>query len=232
MVMASFEGYKLDLKQRAWLRYSLHLIWAASYVYANVGSGVADFQGVSYASLGLPSWLRWVSIALWGASALGVGYFVIAKNWLARAQHPSANMLIPYIALVVWWIPPFVQRDFFIYIVPFFHSLQYLGFVYKVEKMRAEKRAPSAAERASSPPSPSLALKWRGVALLFGLALTGFLAFEFLPNYADNKLGTFQSMNAWFFFISAHIFINVHHYFIDNVIWRFDHKEVKEYLLG
>jgi len=32
--------------------------------------------------------------------------------------------------------------------------------------------------------------------------------------------------------IAAMLFINTHHYFIDNVVWRFKDPQVRAYLLG
>ena len=44
--------------------------------------------------------------------------------------------------------------------------------------------------------------------------------------------GTFDAWRVYFFFIAAMLFINIHHYFIDNVLWRFHNKEVRELLLA
>ena len=64
------------------------------------------------------------------------------------------------------------------------------------------------------------------------LVLTGFCAFELIPNSIDIATGTIASMNVWFFFVSFWLFINIHHYFIDNVIGRFTNPRVREYLLA
>ena len=53
-----------------------------------------------------------------------------------------------------------------------------------------------------------------------------------LPNTLDVTLGTFAAWNMFFFFTAAMLFINVHHYFIDNVLWRFKDPEVRAYLLS
>ena len=67
---------------------------------------------------------------------------------------------------------------------------------------------------------------------ILGIVLAGWLAFEFVPNEIDTALGTFKSWQMFFFFTAATLFINIHHYFIDNVVWRFNSPEVKRYLLG
>ena len=40
-------------------------------------------------------------------------------------------MLVPVIALYVWWMPQTRQYEFYFLLTPLFHSLQYLAFVYK-----------------------------------------------------------------------------------------------------
>ena len=51
-------------------------------------------------------------------------------------------------------------------------------------------------------------------------------------NTLDTALGTFAAWQMFFFFTAAMLFINVHHYFIDNVLWRFKNPEVRAYLLS
>jgi hypothetical protein len=68
--------------------------------------------------------------------------------------------------------------------------------------------------------------------LVTGLVMAGWLAFEMVPNTLDTALGTFGAWHMFFFFTAAMLFINVHHYFIDNVLWRFKDPEVRAYLLS
>jgi hypothetical protein len=72
----------------------------------------------------------------------------------------------------------------------------------------------------------------RGTILAFGIVLAGWLAFEFVPNEVDTALGTFNAWQMFFFFTAAMLFINIHHYFIDNVLWRFKDPEIQKYLLA
>ena len=68
--------------------------------------------------------------------------------------------------------------------------------------------------------------------MTLGVIAAGWLAFELVPNTLDNYLGTFNTWNVFFFFTAATLFINIHHYFIDNVIWRFKDPIVRRYLLA
>ena len=60
----------------------------------------------------------------------------------------------------------------------------------------------------------------------------GWLVFEFVPDAMDSRLGTFDAWGMSFFITAAMLFINIHHYFIDNVLWRFKDPHVRAYLLG
>jgi hypothetical protein len=219
MVYASYDGYKLTARQRQLLKASVFTIWAVSYTNANLGTAFRDYFGVPYLSLGLPSWTYYGSLLLFVCSFLGVAYFIGLRNYEQQGRWPSLNFLIPYLAFVVWWVPPLVHPEFFVLAVPFFHSLQYLPFVARVERKRLEaQHAPTTVPR--------------GTMIALGLILAGFLTFELIPNTLDAQLGTSVSLNAWFFFVCAQLFINIHHYFIDNVIWRFSNPRVREYLLA
>ena len=68
--------------------------------------------------------------------------------------------------------------------------------------------------------------------MIVGTVLAGWLFFEFLPHTVDNVLGTYASWQMFFFFTAAMLFINIHHYFIDNVLWRLRDPHVRAYLLA
>jgi hypothetical protein len=69
-------------------------------------------------------------------------------------------------------------------------------------------------------------------AIVSGAVLSGWLAFEFVPNAVDSYLATWNTWGMFFFFTAASLFINIHHYFIDSVVWRFKDPEVRAYLLN
>ena len=139
------------------------------------------------------------------------------RNYRLHGRRPSLTFLIPYVAFAIWWLPPFTQREFLIATVPFFHSLQYLPFVWKMERTRGLRTAPSG---------------WpvRATTIAIGLVGTGFLAFELVPELLD--AGVQIAPSVYFFGAAFILFINIHHYFMDNVLWRFDNAQVRDYLLS
>ncbi|NUN15923.1 MAG: hypothetical protein HUU55_20040, partial [Myxococcales bacterium] len=175
--------------------------------------------GVPYYGFAFPNWFHPVAMTLCGIALFGAAYAVIIRTRLHQGQWPSLNMLIAPVAFFAWYFPGIYHAEFATMIVPFFHSLQYLAFIQKVERGRLLDKHPRS-------------IQLRGTLLALGLAVTGFLAFEWIPNSVDVKANSIQTMNGWFFFVCTWLFINIHHYFIDNVIWRFKNPHIRRYLLS
>ncbi len=217
MVYSHFDGYALTPAQRNLTRRALLTIWVMNFVHTNIGGTQNTFSQFKYYSFDLPDIAAPLSVAVvYGGLAL-VAYKVFYANYRERGQLPSLNLLVPFIALYIWWMPQTRQYEFYFLLTPLFHSLQYLAFVYKMEETRL-KGAPNREVRAT--------------ALIMGLVVAGWMAFELVPNTLDNALGTFTAWQMFFFFTAAMLFINIHHYFIDNVLWRFRDPEVRTYLLS
>jgi hypothetical protein len=217
MVYAHFDGYALTAMQRALTKWALLSVWGLSFVDNNIGGQWKAFAGFSYSSLDLPDIARPIAEAVVYAGFALVVYKVFYANYRTTGERPSLNLLAPFVALYLWWLPVTRQDEFYFLLTPLFHSLQYLAFVYKVEDTRLR----GASHREA-----------RATALVIGTVLAGWLAFEFVPNTMDTRLGTFDAWGTSFFLIAAMLFINIHHYFIDNVVWRLKDPRVRAYLLG
>jgi len=217
MVYAYFDRYKFSPRQRTITKYALLSIWWLNFAQGNVAGAQSNFSQFKYYSFDLPDILVPITSLIVAAGVLLVAYDVFWKNYKERGELPSVNMVVPFLALYVWWLPITRQYEFYFLLTPFFHSLQYLAFVYKMEDTRLRGLK-----------NPEV----RGTILAFGIVLAGWLAFEFVPNEIDTALGTFNAWQMFFFFTAAMLFINIHHYFIDNVLWRFKDPEIQKYLLG
>ena len=217
MVYAYLDRYAFSPAQRTLTKWALLSIWGMNFVYNNIGGAQNSFSQFTYYSFDLPDIAGPISQAIVFAGLLLVVSKVFYANYRRTGQRPSWNLLVPFIALYVWWLPQTRQYEFYFLLTPLFHSLQYLAFVYKMEDTRL-KALPNR--------------EIRGTVLVVGLILAGWMAFELVPNTIDNALGTFNAWKMFFFFTAAMLFINIHHYFIDNVLWRFRDPRVKNYLLS
>ena len=217
MVYGYFDGYKMTQAQRDLTKRALLTIWVMNFVYTNIGGAQNVFSQFRYYSFNLPDIAGPLSqLLVLGGLALVV-WKVFYANYRDHGAVPSLNMLVPFVALYVWWMPETRQFEFYFLLTPMFHSLQYLAFVYKMEDTRLRSQ-------------PHRELK--ATVLVTGIVLAGWLVFEMVPNTLDTALGTFAAWNMFFFFTAAMLFINVHHYFIDNVLWRFKDPEVRANLLS
>lgn len=215
MVYAAYDRYPLDRVQRESIRYSLLSVWWYNFAYSNLAP-TGSFWSLTYQTWQVPFNFYYASRAVFVLGALWVAYRVLYQNW--RAGHrPGPTLWVPYVAMAVWFAPCFRQPDFFFYVVPFFHSLQYLAFVYRVERSRPALRNSSV----------------RATLLVLGLCFSGWIAFELVPGNLDKVFDNLRTFGFSFFLIAANLFINIHHYFLDNVLWRVrDDEAVRQALFS
>lgn len=207
MVYASYDQYPLSLQQRKLLRWGLFGIWFLSFFRSQTGSGTNDYHNFEYYSLNLPAFFSKASWLYLIVSVILVFQSVFWANYRKQGRIPSLNFLTPYIAMHLWWIPTFYQAEYVMYAVPFFHCLQYLAFVDKIE---IGTLSPSTSENRAR----------HRILLGSSLVIVGFLTFELIPSHIDSAIESFDLYGFGYFFVCAGIFINIHHYFIDNVLWR------------
>jgi hypothetical protein len=146
---------------------------------------------------------------------------------VARKRRDLGRLFTPLSALLftVWsWtiyssIDPLVR-----YAIPALHSLQYLYFVSLLKGNEAKEREgppwfePAAGVRLALLGASSLGLGW----LLFhGLPTTLDGALVSRRAAAGSALGPTPYLAAIF------VFVNIHHYFMDHVIWRRDNPETR-----
>ncbi|MGZ8934447.1 MAG: hypothetical protein ACXW04_06045, partial [Methylobacter sp.] len=215
MVYSHYDQYPLSKPQRLIIRYALLSVWWLSFVGGNLNEAPAQFLGVHYITLDLPDILLPLSktLVMLGLAAIIIVLYQVYQKF---DKKPSPQFLVAGIAIYVWWLPWTRQPDFYVYWIPFFHSLQYLAFVYALENSRISQRRNNQAIATT--------------ALIFGLLAGGWLAFEYLPHSLDlAKASTLHGIS--YFFVSATLFINIHHYFIDHVLWRMSDPQIKHLLL-
>ena len=216
MLYAHFDGYRLTSRQRNLIKWSLLSIGWMNLAYGSRQTGPLAFSHYTYYAIELPAVLVPLSTLTVVVGVLLVAWTVFRQKYVETGQLPTVNMLIPYVAMYVWWMPFMRQHEFYFLLIPLFHSLQYLVVAGKLEHARMLGSA-------------HYEVKAAGIAL--GVIVAAWLSFEFMPSMLDTTLRTFDTWRIFFFFTAAMLFINIHHYFIDNVLWRSRDPVVKQYLL-
>jgi hypothetical protein len=210
-----------------------YMVWIYTWMRVNSVTGIQPYYDITYNVTAYPGWLVqgsfYVSCIM---TALAAG--VLLKHWLYDKKGISLSALMGYVAaLYLWVMVPYMNMAFYVFI-PFFHSLQYLPFVYKYKKSEfirarhAPEGDPGRTQRRS--------LAWLCAFTVAGIAL-GALFFDIIPKYLDAHPMALASnpadvveLDGQFFMIAFIVFINVHHFFIDSAFWRRDNTKVQQYL--
>ncbi|MBK7892000.1 MAG: hypothetical protein IPJ84_14525 [Bdellovibrionales bacterium] len=224
MVQAFYRGYTLGHMQKLLLKWSILSVGIFQFISMTRAMDAASqdgrihdlrFQNFSFSELGLPDWL--LSLSTWLMVTLATATVtMMVWHYQKTKQRPSVVFLTPWIAFYAWWVPIGELPEFYLLMVPFFHSLQYLPSAIRVQNRKL------------------VTSKWHSVQVsirTITLLLLGFAAFELVPSILDKELSTDISPAAWFFAAAFPIFINIHHFFIDSVVWKFHDSDVQKGLL-
>jgi len=207
--------------ERKLLLFNAHLVWIYAWIMFNTGAQDKVYLGIHFSTLGLPPALQ---ATLGAALVLGFVSLPVAlgMKYMRERRMPPVSGMTAYIASTYLWIilrfgmgsnhpiHPVVM------LIPAMHSLQYIALVLKMRANESRKGVHS----------------WRGFWGFTGLGiLTGALAFMAVPRLLDAHLAYDKAVfGPTMFMFLFWIFINIHHYFIDNVIWRRENSETKAYL--
>ena len=215
-MMASYAylaGTAFDKTERLLIRTSLRilLVWQLTWFL--------------YTQLRDPSMVRplYAIVSVGTAAAFIVGTIGIARMRRRTGKLPPARALVAWIALFVWYA--MLARDpkaiFWIQIA---HAVQYLAFPIRVE-MNRTSNALAARSR--------LRFVAHMVVYGVGLLVVSYVVAQIVPGSAmsavANVFGEEPGKAAPILML---MFINVHHYFTDGVIWKLSNPEVRKELFA
>ena len=219
VVLSARKGALLSSGEALLFKLNVHLAWVFAWLLTNRAVTEESRYGVAYRTLACPNWLLWLSGLACAATTLLVLAVLAGRLWKRRPAL-SSNGLIAYFGTLYLWLILCDLHPAFLPLVPMFHGLQYLPFVWR--RRLGEIRQESAAGRTTV----FLFARFE----LVGLAL-GMLLFAGLPALIDSVVDYDQTSwgPALPFFLFATL-VNIHHYFIDNVIWRAEYPSVRRHL--
>ena len=235
MLDAARKGLRFAPDARQRLLWNTHLAWVANWLAVNDLLSVKELWGITYYLIDVPDPLLFGVIALAAVSTLAVARDLFAL-WRAERALP-VNGLLAYVAAVYVWLALSRLDPILLLVVPFFHSLQYLAVVWRYQLSVEET-----ARRSSAPAAALVGTRWKtwlrsapaGLArfILVGGAL-GFAGFWLAPITVDALSGYDQAVfGTTLFLFIGWTFVNIHHYFIDNVIWRRENPEARQHVFG
>jgi hypothetical protein len=204
--------------------------WIVAWLAGNKAVATRNLWGLSFASIDVPVGLLWLGVAVLVITTAYTAWILFRHARAHRGAVPINGMAAYFAALYPWL---FMFREPVLgVLIPAMHSLQYLLIVWRFQ-LNVEHAKPDGAESIKTPAfAPTKASARFGLFLLLGIAL-GLLGFWLLPSLLDAFVpyDHAQYGSSLFFFVLI-IFINIHHYFIDNAMWRKENPHTLRHLFA
>jgi hypothetical protein len=213
-VLAARRGVAFLPRERVAILAHCFAGWAHAWASHGYPGREVEEKGVVYTTLARPLWLPQVTRAAFLVTLIPLAVVLVQK----RRREGRLPLVTPLLALLcsIWaWsvysgIDPLVR-----YMVPALHSVQYLYFVYLLKRGEARER--------EGPPWFESVRVRLGILAASALGL-GWLLFHLAPWALDDGLvrpkDRFTDLGPTPYFAAIYAFVNIHHYFMDNVIWR------------
>jgi hypothetical protein len=209
-----------DPGPRAWLALSgfVYGTFFVSSARAEARLDRPDFFGVPYPVLGVPPWVAHAGEVFVALCALVFLYYAV--SWAREHERvPPAIVAVPALAQFVWFVPGRTSADF-LALIPFFHGLQYLlvAWFMQMQERLAEPRVKRAAWAIPKETASWAALNLAGYVFLFWI----------LPKLIGAAAGA-PDMLVGPVAIAG---VQMHHFFVDGVIWKLRNPKVRSPLLA
>jgi hypothetical protein len=221
IVTSAYQKVYFTAWERRVLLWNANIFWVYSWIMINTSLHRLSFWHARVYTLMFPQEIRKVFFYLVCLGAL-CSIFVIIRKYIRESVFPPVSGIVGYgTALYFWLVLLDRAPNHFhpiIFLVPSMHAIQYITIVFRMKHNEAEQ---------SKMTGLSLA-----VFICLGFVL-GYISFNAVPVMLDK---TFNGHGPFYesilFTVMFAVFINIHHFFIDNVIWRKENSEVKNYLYG
>ncbi|MEZ4246745.1 MAG: hypothetical protein R3B99_00675 [Polyangiales bacterium] len=213
-VLCARRGVRFAPLERRILLAHVYVGWLFSWANPHDPGGLRVQKGVFYDTLAHPAWLETVLFVALIASALALVVMLVRKTSREGAAVLGTPLVAFLVSLWAWLvfsgIDPLVR-----YVTPAMHAIQYLWFVRLLKANESRER-----ERALLGSA-----KTRLRMLAVGALVLGFLLFDVLPDTLDAFAvpeGGWENraLGATPWLAMTYVFVNVHHYAMDAVIWR------------
>jgi len=216
-----------EKKLLLWNAYS---VWIAAWMVVNQRVRETDLWGLKSYALDVPQPV--VALSLLAAAGFGA-----ATIWtLARKRRALPwNGVAAYLVSLYAWLLFVRINPLWMLVTPALHSLQYLAVVWRYQS-NVERARERADEPAPIPGAAQAGIKRRHLGMAdFATrgALMGFLGFWGLPMILTVYLPYDRAVfGETLFLFVCWAFINVHHYLLDNVMWRRENPQMRKHLFG
>lgn len=244
-VLSARRGTRFTQHER-WI-FLAHCFCGWAYAWTSPRETGRDYEeaGVVYAAMAHPPGLETVTLVLFCASTLALIVAVILRVMRRQGLPPLAASCGYFMSIWLWTVYSHVD-PLMIYVIPALHSLQYWYFVYLLKRNETNDRYEQHARAIDGlgvatgmTASPGLfALRRLGLFFMTAVGLA-WLFFHGVPDVLDGTLVasaasmglepdvSARGLGTTPYLAAFATFINIHHYFIDHVIWRRENPDLR-----
>ncbi len=200
--------------------------WAYAWASPALPAVEAEEKGVIYLQLAHPAGLERLTLVLFAGSALVLG-LALFRKWRREARLPPLAPLTGLLVSIWVWSVYSSADPLLVYVIPALHSVQYLYFVWLLahNQARAEEQPPYFGAKAGQ------RLLWLGASAI----TLGWLLFHLAPDLFDGaRLAQHRHARVLLgdlgptpYFAAFFAFVNIHHYFMDSVLWRRENPDTR-----
>jgi hypothetical protein len=181
---------------------------------SEVGTGGTNYYGVHVPGFGVPR-LGVTLFTVWTYACAAIVLGVLAHDFFRHKKRPPALYLLPAAAQYVWFALA-GQKPGYAEFVPFFHGLQYLVIAWAMQIAMRFSDTP-----ATRPAIARESLRWYALNAAGGVALFYLLPHGVARAGVDSAFATAIVLTA----------VQIHHFFVDGVIWKLKSQKVVSPLL-
>ena len=220
-------------REKKLLLLNSYAVWIASWMQLNQAMAKTELWGIAYFSFAIPAWQLNAAAAAALTTTLATVWMVAARR-RAKGALPT-NGVIAYFVSLYPWLALIMINPLWIVVAPVLHSLQYLAVVWRFQYNYETAQLARAEHKGGSISRQLFGSRALGHLAVFSLVggVLGFAGFWFLPSVFEIAIPHDKALfGATVFMFVFWVFINVHHYFMDNVMWRRDNPDTKLYLFS
>jgi hypothetical protein len=230
-VLSARRGVRWSPAERRWVLAHCFAGWAYAWASPFDPGTRSVVNGVFYTTWPHPIGLELCTRLLFFGSGLAL-IVVVAQKWRRERRAPPLGAL-GGLVISVWMWTVYTRLDpLLAYWIPALHSLQYLYFVGLLGR--------NAAREAAGPPSFRGSVQRQLTVLALASVALGWLLLRGLPGWLDavlvlpasNDLRAMSAIGPTPYLAAFTAFVNIHHYFMDSVIWRRQSPEMRHLLAG
>lgn len=223
VVLSARQGLYLTTRERVWIL--AHCLCAWLYARASPADPGKDYieHGLVFTSLPHPAGLETATQAAFWLSTLGLGGALVSV-WRRNQRLPPLAALVGFLVTVWLWVVYSSVDPLMVYLIPALHSVQYLYFVWLLKRNEARaEEGPPLFQRPATLRIGMLAVSAVGL---------GWLLFHGAPGFFDETSAIRDPERAGDLGVTPYLaafvtFVNLHHYFMDAVLWRRDNPETR-----